>query len=266
MRTIRTRSGRALPFVLLVAATTLGAQSSAPPSPSTRGGATSPKLPPAREVLDRHVKAIGGRQAVLSHSSTRATGKVELPSLGLTGDLEIFAAKPNKSLTRFVLPGIGEIQEGFNGKTGWSISALTGPALLEGRQLEERRFDSDFYAELRPDDQFDSMTTVEQTTFDGRPCYKLRLVRRGGGEDFEFYDVQTGLRAGKTGTREMPMGAIAATSIESDYRRFGNTLVATRVKQSAMGVETVFTLTTVEFDNVQDSVFDPPAAIKALVK
>jgi hypothetical protein len=33
-----------------------------------------------------------------------------------------------------------------------------------------------------------------------------------------------------------------------------------------MGVETVMTLTTVEFDNVKDTVFDPPAAVKALIK
>jgi hypothetical protein len=266
MRLKRNRSGRAVPVVMLCAAVTLGAQSPSTPSRPPAERAAAANLPAAREILDRHVKAIGGRQAVLSHSSSRATGKVELPSVGLTGDLELFGAKPNKSLIRFVLAGVGEIQEGFNGTVGWSMSALTGPTLLDGKQLEDRRFDSDFYSELRTEDQYASLTTIEQTTFDGRPCYKLRLVRKAGGEDFEFYDVQTGLRAGRISTRDMQMGTITGTTIESDYRKFGNTLVATKVKQTAMGVETVMTLTTVEFDNVKDTVFDPPAAIKALIK
>ncbi|HXW06124.1 MAG TPA: hypothetical protein VD833_12885 [Vicinamibacterales bacterium] len=269
MRLISRPSGLLWPAAVLCATVALGAQSrpepKAAPSPAEQPAAAQ-KLPPAREILDRHVKAIGGRQAILSHSSTRAAGKVELPAMGLTGELEVFAAKPDRSLIRFVLPGVGEIQEGFNGKIGWSISALTGPTLLEGRQLEERRFDSDFYSEVRAQERYTSMSTVEQTAFDGRPCYKLRLVRRGGGEDFEFYDVQTGLRAGRIGTREMQMGAVTGTTIESEYRKFGNTLVATRIRQTAMGVETVMTLTVVEFDTLEESVFHPPPAIQALLK
>jgi hypothetical protein len=34
----------------------------------------------------------------------------------------------------------------------------------------------------------------------------------------------------------------------------------------AMGVEQKISLETVEYDNVQPSVFEPPAAIKALIK
>lgn len=266
MRTHFHQPGRALPIVLLCMATVLGAQTAPAPAKPQASQPAPKKLPSAREILDRHVKAIGGRAAVLSHGSLRATGKAELPSAGLSGDVEMLAAKPNKSLLRFVLPGIGEIQEGFNGTVGWSVSALTGPSLIEGKQLAERKFDADFYGELRPDDQYESLTTMEVTTFDGRECYKVRLVRPGGGEDFEFYDVATGLRAGKTASRETPMGTLPGTSIESDYRKFDNLLVATTIRQTAMGIETVMTLTTVEFDKVPDSAFDLPPAIKALIK
>ena len=96
--------------------------------------------------------------------------------------------------------------------------------------------------------------------------YKLRLVRKGGGEDIEFYDVETGLKAGSTNTRETPMGTITATTIETDYKKFGNMLVPTTIKQSGMGVEQVMTITAVDFDAVDAKVFDPPAQIKALIK
>jgi hypothetical protein len=38
------------------------------------------------------------------------------------------------------------------------------------------------------------------------------------------------------------------------------------MKQTAMGVDQVLKLTTVEFDKVDPSIFEPPAQIKALLK
>jgi hypothetical protein len=110
------------------------------------------------------------------------------------------------------------------------------------------------------------MTTLEKTDFEGRPCYKLRLVRRGGGEDIEFYDVETGLKAGTITTRESPMGSITGTSIETDYKKFGPLLQPTTIKQTVMGIQQVITLTSVEYDKVDPAIFDAPAQIKALVK
>jgi hypothetical protein len=178
----------------------------------------------------------------------------------------VFAAKPNKTLLKVSLGGVGDVQEGFDGTIGWSISAITGPSVLEGKQLEQKKFDSDFYAELHADDRYQSITTVEKTTFEGRPCYKLRLVPRGGGEDFEFYDVETRLKAGSIATRETVMGTVTGTTVESDYRRFGNLLHPTTIKQTAMGVQQVMTITAVEYDNVDPSIFELPQAIKALLK
>ena len=153
-------------------------------------------LPTARSIIDRHILAVGGRAAILARSSSHAVGTVSIPSAGMTGSVDVFTAKPDKSLLRITLGGIGSIEEGFDGKVGWSLSPLTGPTLVQGKELEQKRFDSDFLADLHSDGRYESMTTMEKTDFEGRSCYKLRLVRRAGGEEFEFYDVETGLKAG----------------------------------------------------------------------
>ena len=239
----------------------------APPAAAQQPAqAAAAALPTARSILDRHLTAVGGRDAILAHSSTKATGVFSVASAGLTGTLEVFAAKPNKNLVRIQLPGVGEIVEGFDGTHGWTVSAMTGPMLLEGKQLEEKKFDADFHAELHDDTRYESITTMEVTDFDGRACYKLRLVKKGGGEDFEFYDVKTGLRAGRTGTRETPMGTVTGTAVESDYRKFGKLLLPTSIRNTLMGTEQVITIKTVEFDTVPANAFEPPAAIKALLK
>ena len=224
------------------------------------------KLPSARSVLDKHLAAIGGRQAVLSHTSTRATGTISMPATGLNGAVEIYGAHPNRTLLKVSLDGVGEVLEGFDGKHGWSISPMTGPMLLEGRQLDEKRFDSEFHAELRNDNRYVSLTTLERVDFEGRPCYKIRLVRKTGGEDIEFYDVATGLKAGGITTRETQMGTVTGTAVESNYKKFGNLLQPTMVKSQIGGLQQVITITAVEYDNVPASVFELPAGIKALLK
>ena len=43
--------------------------------------------------------------------------------------------------------------------TRWTVSAMTGPMLLEGKQLEEKKFDTDYYSDLHADGRYESMTT-----------------------------------------------------------------------------------------------------------
>ena len=239
----------------------------APAAPKADGPPPAPaKLPSGRSILDKHVAAIGGREAILAHKSTHALGTLSMPSTGLTGALEIFGAHPNKTLLKISLGGVGEVLEGFDGTHGWSLSPMTGPMLLEGKQLDEKRFDSEFYSELRSESRYVSVTALEQVHFEGRPCYKVRLVRKSGGEDIEFYDVATGLKAGSTTTRETQMGTVTGTTVESEYRKFGNLLQPTKVVSHIGGLDQVITISSIEYDRVPPSVFDLPQGIKALLK
>ena len=256
------RVAAALATAVLVAVTIpLGAQAPADKAPAADA------LPPAREIIDRHVKAIGGREAVLAHVSTHATGTFAVAASGMAGTVEIYgASKPDRTLLRITIPGLGQIASGFDGSHGWSTSPLTGPMLQEGKELEQSKFDADFYGELRDPARFASISTVEKAPFEGRPCYKVRLVRRDGTEDFDYYDAATGLKAGSVNTRETPMGTVTITSTETDYRKFGKLLMPTTIKQRTMAIEQTVTISTVEYDNVPPGTFDPPAEIKALIK
>lgn len=253
----------------------LSAQAPAPskPAPAPQGAkpaapasAPAATLPSARSIIDRHIEAVGGRKAILAHTSSHATGTMTVAGAGITGVLDVYSAKPDKSLVKINLGGIGDVFEGFNGTHAWSVSPITGPMLTQGKELAEKKFDADFYSDLHEDGRFASMKTVEKTTFEGRPCYKVSLVRKDGGEDIELYDVETGLKAGAIVTRESQMGPMTVTQVHSDYRKFGGMLLATTMKQTAMGVEQVLKITSVEFDNVAPSMFEPPAQIKALIK
>lgn len=223
-------------------------------------------LPPARTIVDRYVEATGGRDALKKHSSRRAVGKISMPAQGVEGDLEILAARPDLMRLRMTLPGVGEIQSGYDGRIGWTVNPLTGPMLQQGKSLEQLKLDADFDSSLHSDKQFTSLETIEKTTFEGRPAYKVKAVRPTGDEDLEFFDVETGLMLGAIVTRESPMGPVKATHVTSDYKQYGGTKIASKITQRLMGTEQIITITAVEFDTVDKAAFVPPPQIQALVK
>jgi hypothetical protein len=230
----------------------------------------APALPAAREVIDAFVKASGGVDAFKAVRSMRARGSLNIPSQGLSGGFEMVAARPNKTLTRVTIPGIGNLEEAFDGKVGWSIDPLSGPALVLGKSLTERADEAWFDAPLHEDGFVKTLTVVGRELFDNRPAYRLKVVLASGTEQFEIFDVENGFQIGLEATREMPFGPVPTVTIFRDYRRFGALTLPTTVVQRLLGlnqsIEQVVTFSAYEFDGVAANAFDMPPAIKALIK
>ncbi len=233
----------------------LGQQPASPPA----------KLPPARQIIDRYVQAIGGREAVVRHTSSHTFQTLSAPASGQTGQIESFAAAPNRRVVHIRIADLGEQVVGFDGTHGWSIDPSSGPRLVEGKELVSAREGADFMEPLHNPAKFKSIETVELTDFEGRPCYKLKLVRTNGDEYYEFFDVKTGLLAGTILTEETAMGAIESTNVVSDYKSFDGWLIPTTIIARAMQQEFRVTVDSVQFDNVPPSTFEPPEAIKTLL-
>jgi hypothetical protein len=242
------------------------AQATAAQPPAAAQKPADAALPAAQTIIDRHVEAAGGRKAFDAVNSVTIKGSLTIPANGMTGTLEVSAARPNKSSVKTNIAGIGEVLEGFDGTTAWSMSPMTGPMLATGAELEQKVFDSDFDRAMGIPHKYESIKTAERTTFEGRPVYRVELTRKGGPTDVEFYDVETGLKAGGIIERTNPMGTISMTSAVSDYKKFGDLLQPTVMKQTVTGVQIITTFTSIEFNKVEPAVFELPAAIKALVK
>jgi len=238
----------------------------AQPAPQAVEAKAPAHLPAARQVLARFVKEIGGSTAFEKIQSQHMTGKFQLVAQGITGGLEVLAARPDKLLMKMNLPGIGEMSQGFDGSIGWSINPVTGPMVLDGKMLEPLREQARFDAVLHAEDEFKSMETIGQETFDGKDCYKLKLVRKSGQEVTEYYEVKTGLLAGSASLEETPLGSISVTAMVGDYKKFGDVLFATRLTQKMGPLSQLMTFEKMEFNQVDNSVFALPDQIKALVK
>ena len=221
-------------------------------------------LPPAKDVIAKFVTATNATAVMAKHTSVKTTGKFEMASAGISGDIEIAQARPNKTMLRIDLPGMGQVQEGFDGTTGWAINPMQGPRIKTGKELEAVREESAFGASSRQGPNIASAQTVEKTEMNGEGCYKVKLVWKSGRETFDCYSVASGLLIASMAKQDTPMGSVDVTNLVSDYKDFGGQKIATRLTQQVMGQEQVITINNVEYDAADPASFEMPAAIKAL--
>ena len=225
------------------------------------------QLPSAQEVIEHHIEAVGGRAAIEAHSSTQVTGIIEVVGQGLVGTLLIYGAAPNLTVVSLSFADVGiESRTGYNGEIGWSVESMMGERVLEGGELQQLVDEANYYSDLHEAANFSSMEMLEMVDFAGRPSYKLRLVYLSGREVIEYFDVENGLLTGVEGIQESIMGPMNVVSTVGEYQRFDDVMVPTSVLQRLGPGQTVqITIQSVEHDNVDPSVFELPAAIKALI-
>jgi hypothetical protein len=252
------------PRTLTLLAVSLPLLRAAEPTPAPPANTNA--LPAAQEILNRFVKEIGGKAAFAKINSQHLTGKCEMGAQGISGKLEVFAKRPDKLVIKISLPGVGDLLQGFDGKVGWSMNPVTGPMVLDGKMLEQLREQARFDSVLHDPEEFKSMETIAKTKFEGKDCYKLKLVRKSGQEATEYYDVDTGLLSGSSEVQETPLGAISVTALSSDYKKFGDILFATRLTQKMGPLAQVMSFDTMEVDQVDDKAFELPDQVKTLVK
>ena len=131
------------------------------------------------------------------------------------------------------------------------MSPMTGPMLKVGKELTQAKFDADFYSDLRDPKTYLEVKTVEKTTFDGRPCYKVSLKRIDGVAGLRLLRRRhRPARRQHQHPRDARWASITMTSIEGDYKKIGKLMQAMSVTQQVMGIEQKITLTMVEYDNV----------------
>lgn len=221
-------------------------------------------LPPAQDLIDQYVEALGGRDAYLAQGSTHMTGSFSVPAAGMTGGLEVFSDDAERILTIITIPGMGESRTGYDGEVAWSMDPMMGPRILEGMEFEALRDQASPEATLRDAEYFDVRETVELTEVGGDACYKVRLVWKSGRESFDCYSAETGLLIGNMMTQETPMGAIDVTTVIGDYKEFGGIMAPTSMRQQLMGQEQVMTVESIEFGDVDPTIFELPTEIKDL--
>jgi hypothetical protein len=223
-------------------------------------------LPSGREVVERHVAAIGGERAFRSVKSMRLRGRFEISGQNITAEFEELAARPDRLLMRADIAGVGHTEQGCDGKICWTIDPQTGPRLLKDRENDEAKADADFDGPLHLPEHVTQLTTVGRVDFDGHSAYRVKVALPSGVEQDEYFDTQSGLELGWEAKRSTQLGVVPTTAILRDYKKFGPIMQPTTLVQKALFIEQILHVTSVEYDVATPSVFEPPPQIKALLK
>ena len=201
------------------------------------------------------------------HTSSTTQGEWDLAGANLKGKMTIYQAAPALLHVKINVPGIGEMQQGFNGKIGWTINPMQGAMLASGKELEQAKRDATFNLLAHMMKSYKSATTKKVTTFGGEECYQVELVTPSDDVSQAFYSKKTGLFRGMTMKAATPLGEIETSSTYSDYKEFGGVKIATVQVVSAMGQTQTLTFKNITFNDVDKSTaFALPAKIETLVK
>ena len=237
--------------------------------------ASDASLPSAKEIVAQYDEALGGRDAIMRHTSTTTRGTMEAHD-GTTVvrlPLVYYARAPFQRLEKVSLPnGAGDVLNGFDGEIAWSFDPRPGPTggaqISSGNDRESAKRDADFYYPLTELSWFRSMETVGIENYEGLSCYRLNGINNWNKVNNHFYDVKTHLLDGYE--FESPLGL--THEIFSDYRRIDGVLVAAKQtvkvkgKDGSWNVLYVLTFDSITFNDVDPAVFALPGAVRALAE
>jgi hypothetical protein len=247
---IRTRFGRSLGLAALALAVQAGA-------------AAAQQLPPASQLVEKHLQAIGGRATAERLSARHVTAEISTPTMGMM-QLESWMARPNRSFSRIVVSG-RSITSGYDGSTAWRSSPISGPQVLQGAELKQAIDIANFDINVDFSRVFTTMETVGERTVDGRACWNVRMVSASGTEVHNCFDKDSGLLVSTAGKEHTRRGEMAVETVMGEYKEFDGLKMPTRMTRSVGTQQMVTTIKTVSHAPVPDSVFALPAEIKALV-
>jgi len=229
------------------------------------GASAQAAQPTVDEVIDRYVQAIGGRDAVMRQTSSRTVARVEMPAMGMSGNMEVLIASPGNMIQRMNLSGFGESQSGVIDGRAWSMDPMQGARLVTGAEAEQAVQSTEPTVALRDARHFTTREVVGEREYDGESCIAVRFVWTTGRETTDCFSTETGLLVASQSTMESPMGSAEILTRATEYQDFGGVRMPTVIRQSVMGMEQVITIESVEYGEVSAADVAPPAAIRTLL-
>ena len=164
------------------------------------------------------------------------------------------------------IPGMGEVQVGFDGTNAWAADPMQGPRVLAGVELDQMKDEADRRSNVRDPALFTSVQTVADTTMNNERCYLVKLTWKSGRESFDCYSATSGYIVASKTVQKTAMGEIPVVSLLSDYKKFGDITIPTKTTQDLMGQQQIITIASVEFPDAAGLSIAPPASVLPLIK
>jgi hypothetical protein len=188
-------------------------------------------LPAVEQILEKYVSAMGGKARIEKVTSRLIKGTFEMTGMGLKGTLEVLSKAPNKSYMGMTLPGLGVVQQGFNGTVGWVQDPIQGLRELNGTELAVLKQSADVHRDLNLKAAYTKMAVIEKAKMGKADVYVVEATPPTGGPEKLYFDTTSGLHLRTDMVFESPQGKLPLETYFEDYRDVGGVKLAHTVRQ-----------------------------------
>ncbi len=223
---------------------------------SAKASEPNPTFPPAEQLLDKYLGAIGGAETL-----QKVTSRVEKGTLTAFGGqhfpVDVYSKAPDKRLSVMHLPN-GDSVTAFDGTHGW----LSVPGRVHRMSAAENaaaRIDADLYFALHVKTLYEKFRVNASEKIDGHDTYLIVGHKEGQPPLRLYLDKESGLLLRLVRYAETPLGRNPTQIDYADYREANGLKVPFRWTLSRPGNQ--FTIQVEQLQQnvpVDDAKFAPP--------
>lgn len=192
----------------------------------------------ADELLDKNIKAMGGKEKLQSIQTMRISGTMKMGPM--EAPFTMIKARPSETRMEFTIQGMNGIQA-FDGTTGWSMMPFGGnkdPQKMTDEQLKDVREDADFDGPtFNYKAKGNKVEYVGKEDVEGTPAYKLHVTTKDGKESNLFIDAETYLTLRTEGMRNIQGQNLEVSTTFGDYKTEDGVTMAYSMESRVKGKE-----------------------------
>ncbi|MGH9201481.1 MAG: hypothetical protein ACRD2A_09610 [Vicinamibacterales bacterium] len=227
--------------------------------------------PTADEVIERSLKAVGGREAHAKLKSRLMTGTITIttPAGDIAGTIEVLNAPPNKarSLIKADLSALGAgplvLDQRFDGQTGYALDTLQGNREITGNQLENMKNSSFPHPFINYKALGTAAKLIGKEKVGTREAYVVEFDPTSGSAMRHFIDAETYMPIKMVMTIEVPqLGGqeFEQTTEFLDHKDVDGVKIPFRIQSSSTIQNFTIVIDKVEHDvAVDEKLFSKPA-------
>ena len=222
-------------------------------------------LPSGEELLKLCIERSGGGERLANAKGVEMTGSVEMVGRNISGSI-VINEQGEKSYSAIEFPGIGKIEEGYDGSVAWESSAIQGTRIKEGDEKAAVERSSSFRVLTHWKDYYSAIRTVGKEDVGGKPAWKVEMTPKQGKTETFYFDRDSGLLARMDQIVPSPLGEIPTEVDLTDYRAVEGVQTPFLMTQKVVGQTIAIHLDKVTYNaTLASGRFDLPPAVKELL-
>jgi len=229
--------------------------------PAGPPGDVRPTFPPAEQLLDKYLRAVGGAEALEKVTSRWQRGTLTAFG-GQHFPCEVYSKAPGKRVSVMHLPN-GDSLTAFDGQKGW-LSVPGGVHMMTAAENAAAHIDADLYFPARLKTLYEKFRVEAGEKVGGQETYLLVGQNEGQPPLHLYFDRDSGLLVRLLRYAETPLGRNPTQIDYADYREANGLRIPFRWTLARPGNQFTIQIEQVEQNvPIDDAKFVPPSPAAA---